>query len=125
MTRIISKTIIKIRQKFVRAFLSFRIFNPWFRTPEGIDFLCDVLKRTDETLNRLSPASRKAAIRYFYTTNLFNRPFGALKFRIRHGFFPPSFIAISPTRQCNLSCDGCFSGEKSNEELSYETVALL
>ena len=30
-------------------------------------------------------------------------------FREKHGFFPPTHLAISPTTRCNLRCDGCWA----------------
>jgi len=42
------------------------------------------------------------------------------------GYFPPVFITITPTNQCNLNCKGCYYGgfKKGNkiEGLTYEQL---
>ncbi|NIM03169.1 radical SAM protein [bacterium] len=32
-------------------------------------------------------------------------------FKEKHGFFPPTHLAISPITRCNLRCDGCWAGK--------------
>ena len=120
-----SQLLNKLDRKISRFFISKKIFNPWFYTPEGIDFTCDVDQRTKRSLKRLSKKSRAAYIRYFYTLPAFKIPVKKFLFKIKHGFYPPSMIAISPTKKCNLACRGCFCGEKNNDELSYDDVANI
>jgi len=46
------------------------------------------------------------------------------KFVEEFGQEPPGFITISPCKQCNLHCAGCYAGSaaKSTEKLDYPTV---
>lgn len=46
-------------------------------------------------------------------------------FKNKYGMYPPSFIVLSPTQKCNLSCIGCYASAKPNApapSLSYEIV---
>lgn len=38
------------------------------------------------------------------------------------GFYPPTFMVISPTMACNLSCYGCYAGSYRAKGLDYDTV---
>jgi MoaA/NifB/PqqE/SkfB family radical SAM enzyme len=38
------------------------------------------------------------------------------------GFYPPTFMVISPTMACNLSCFGCYAGNYRAKGLDYEHV---
>ncbi|MGE4554910.1 MAG: radical SAM protein [Candidatus Paceibacterota bacterium] len=38
------------------------------------------------------------------------------------GFYPPTFLVISPTMRCNLSCVGCYANSYPKEELPKELV---
>jgi len=43
-----------------------------------------------------------------------------------HGISPPFTVLISPTMRCNLSCEGCFAGEYSeDDDLPVETVQRI
>ena len=46
------------------------------------------------------------------------------KFREEHGWEPPVFLTISPTKFCNLQCTGCYasSSKAAEEKLPYEIV---
>ncbi|MEN6445453.1 MAG: radical SAM/SPASM domain-containing protein [Candidatus Cloacimonas sp.] len=41
-----------------------------------------------------------------------------------NGFFPPSFVTLSPTQHCNLKCTGCYanSDSKTTPTLPFEIV---
>lgn len=45
----------------------------------------------------------------------------------RHGFEPPSFLVISPTKKCNLRCMGCYAGSSAQnaETLSYAVLQRI
>lgn len=45
----------------------------------------------------------------------------------RHGFGPPSFLVISPTKKCNLRCTGCYAGSSAHnaETLDYTVLKRL
>ena len=77
-----------------------------------------------------SPYSKKeAAKRLIYSfgsmMNKENKPI-VEAFEERHGYSPPRFITISPTKKCNLSCVGCYAESSSKAEcdvsLDWETV---
>jgi MoaA/NifB/PqqE/SkfB family radical SAM enzyme len=105
----------------LRQFVRWRIFNPWFPTHAGVDFVVDLVAR-NMTAPYFSRATRKATFRFLVTQPLLYIPFKRWWFKRRHGFYPPAFVAISPTRRCNLSCPGCFEGGHATEELSFEAV---
>ncbi len=43
-------------------------------------------------------------------------------FKKKYGHYPPGFLAISPTRACNLNCKGCYAGtEKNPKTLDFAT----
>lgn len=37
----------------------------------------------------------------------------------------PCFLALSPTRRCNLACQGCFGGGAAADELSFDEVSRI
>lgn len=45
-------------------------------------------------------------------------------FKERHGFDPPRFITISPTKKCNLQCIGCYAESSADCDISldFDTV---
>lgn len=49
------------------------------------------------------------------------------KFQEQYGFKPPGFITLSPTRLCNLHCEGCYANSFStaSERLDYEIVTRI
>jgi len=54
------------------------------------------------------------------------RPWQRWRFRRRYGFRPPVSVMISPSRRCNLRCQGCFAdGWDAQAEMSYERVAQI
>ena len=45
------------------------------------------------------------------------------KFKEKYKIEPPSFIVLSPTQKCDLSCEGCYASSKINAPtLPYEIV---
>lgn len=43
------------------------------------------------------------------------------KFNAEFGYDPPNFLTISPTKNCNLRCKGCYaSSDKSTEKLEFD-----
>lgn len=105
----------------VRRVVALRLFNPWFYTPEGQAFLCGLFERL-RTARQFSPATRAAHRRYYVIQPLFIIPWKRWRCKRRHGFWPPGFIAISPTRRCNLACPGCFSGHHQHDDMPLETA---
>jgi len=58
----------------------------------------------------LDPRSRDQFIRNVIVKSHFTNQQTKNSFREKHGFFPPTHLAISPTTRCNLRCDGCWAG---------------
>jgi len=111
----------RLERAVLRLFIGRRIFNPWFPTPDGITFTVDLVRRNLHGPH-FSRATRRATFRFLITQPLLYIPFKRWHFKRRHGFYPPAFVAISPTRRCNLSCPGCFEGGHAAEELPFEAV---
>lgn len=46
------------------------------------------------------------------------------RFEKKHGFTPPGFLTVSPTRFCNLKCTGCYanSSAANAEKLDFDVV---
>ena len=46
------------------------------------------------------------------------------RYKNKHGIDPPFFLAISPTKKCNLRCTGCYASSKATdaETLDWATV---
>lgn len=49
------------------------------------------------------------------------------QFKQKHGVEPPSFLVISPTQRCNLSCTGCYasSNKSTSPRLDFKTFDRL
>ena len=41
------------------------------------------------------------------------------------GFYPPTFLVISPTMNCNLKCIGCYANSYKKEELGKDTFERI
>lgn len=113
-----------LARRLIRVVIACRLFNPWFSSAEGRAFVCDLLMRLRKEKG-YSRATRAALRRYYVTQPMTVIPVKRYRFKMRYGFWPPGFIAISPTRRCNLSCSGCFSGEKDTDDMSFETADSL
>lgn len=73
--------------------------------------------------NVSKPAAKRLLRSFGAMMNKKNKPVvGA--FEERHGYAPPRFITISPTKKCNLSCIGCYAESDANCDVSldFETV---
>jgi len=114
-----------IEKVVVRYIISLRLFNPWFYTPEGQAFVLRlfVLLKNKERTGTWSSATHKANTRYYMTQPLVQIPWKRHRFKKANGFWPPGFIAFSPTTRCNLACPGCFSAELPEQsEWTFETA---
>ncbi|HID93088.1 MAG TPA: radical SAM protein [bacterium (Candidatus Stahlbacteria)] len=58
----------------------------------------------------ISKEATKGLIRVFLGNVFFGGFYKRRNFIEKHGFKPPMFITISPTRACNLRCEGCYAG---------------
>ncbi len=45
-------------------------------------------------------------------------------FRQKNGIFPPTFLTISPTKKCNLKCEGCYAASSSLTDISMSWTIL-
>ncbi|MBE0448517.1 MAG: radical SAM protein [Actinobacteria bacterium] len=62
----------------------------------------------------------------FLVRTLFYDSHARIGYEKKHGFSPPFTVLISPTMRCNLSCDGCFAGEYSeDDDLSAEVMQRI
>ena len=89
------------------------------------NLLYSIERAIDE--NRLSDHVRKRAIETFVGNVLTGEKDRMKPFRDKHGFNPPSFLTISPTKRCNLRCTGCYaaSSESNENTLDYETLTKI
>ncbi len=48
-------------------------------------------------------------------------------FNKQYGFYPPLFLTISPTKRCNLDCEGCYanSSKYDNDTLDYDILKRI
>lgn len=42
------------------------------------------------------------------------------RFEKKYGYGPPSFVTISPTKQCNLRCEGCYASSTATSKQTLE-----
>lgn len=49
------------------------------------------------------------------------------KYKAKYGISAPSFFTLSPTKQCNLNCKGCYASSLSNstEKLEWDVVEKI
>ncbi|OQA43469.1 MAG: Cyclic pyranopterin monophosphate synthase [Parcubacteria group bacterium ADurb.Bin305] len=81
------------------------------------------VKLVRNTLNKLSPQSRKGLIENFFINAMINGRQEQAKLRKKLGFGLPWFFVISPSARCNLNCIGCYAGEyQKHEGLTFEEV---
>ncbi|MFQ6092492.1 MAG: radical SAM/SPASM domain-containing protein [bacterium] len=73
---------------------------------------------------RISPSFRRGLIEVLVGSVLLEDNAARRAFRKSHGFGPPTFLLISPTKRCNLRCIGCYASSSSAnaEKLDYKTV---
>lgn len=69
----------------------------------------------------ISEKALKGLMKVFLGNVFFGGFYARRKFIQEHGFKPPMFITISPTRACNLRCEGCYAGGgDSAERLEFD-----
>jgi len=92
------------------------------------EFLISILSSTKRNLdkNYISKEVSERLFETFLKENFTEKDKGLkmqAKFKEKRGILPPSFIVLSPTQKCNLSCTGCYASSKMNcPTLPYETV---
>lgn len=61
-------------------------------------------------MTELSPHCLKKVANTLFINGLLKSSALRSDFHAKHGFYPPFTVLISPTMQCNLKCQGCYSG---------------
>ncbi len=76
---------------------------------------------------RISPSFRRGLVRNFVGQVVQGERERQAPFKERHGYLPPTFLVISPTKRCNLACKGCYaaSSRKNDETLTYAAFSRL
>ena len=72
----------------------------------------------------ISPAVRKSVLKNLIGNVIMEDNATKRAFTEPHGFAPPNFLLISPTKRCNLQCVGCYACSSSvdAEKLDYDTI---
>ncbi len=76
---------------------------------------------------RIAPRVRRKIISTFINQVVSGELDRQRPFLERHGFLPPTFLVISPTKKCNLSCKGCYaaSGRRHENTLPHEDLQWI
>jgi MoaA/NifB/PqqE/SkfB family radical SAM enzyme len=76
---------------------------------------------------RISHGVRRAIIKNFIGGLVIGETERQRPFRETHGYDPPTFLTISPTKRCNLQCKGCYaaSSAKNDNTLDYPTFSRI
>jgi hypothetical protein len=85
-----------------------------------------ILHTADRALaeNRLRATTLRAAANTLIGDNMIGQGDWSARrtFNAQYGSNPPAFLAISPTKTCNLRCSGCYADSGANrEKLSWAT----
>ncbi len=100
------------------------------RLPERIQeirckALGNLLHSVDRALadGRIAPGVRRAIVKNFIGGLVIGETERQKPFRETHGYDPPTFLTISPTKRCNLKCKGCYasSSAENGNTLPYAT----
>jgi len=84
--------------------------------------LVNLLHSVDRALcdGRIAPQVRRSIIKEFIGGLLIGGAERTQGFRERHGFDPPAFLTVSPTKRCNLRCKGCYAASSAGESATLE-----
>jgi MoaA/NifB/PqqE/SkfB family radical SAM enzyme len=71
--------------------------------------------------NRISSRVSRSILKNFVGKVIYAENNRLRKFTEEHGFGPPAFLTISPTKRCNLYCTGCYASSSAgqSETLPY------
>ncbi|HET6461601.1 MAG TPA: radical SAM protein, partial [Syntrophales bacterium] len=98
--------------------------RPWPMQTARAKLIQNLLRTIDEAFGdgRISFKPRKAIIGNLVGRVIMDEKNRTDNFRSTYGFFPPFFLAIAPTKKCNLMCTGCYaaSSSKDAETLKYD-----
>ena len=97
--------------------------RPWKIQEMRYLTLRNLLHAVDRALSdgRISAQVRRSIIKNFIGKGVMGVSERMRPFREKHGYEPPFFLTISPTKKCNLKCKGCYAGStsKNAETLAY------
>jgi len=84
--------------------------------------LMNLLHSVDRALDdgRITQQVRRSIIKQFVGNLVIGDVERSGEFRKAHGFDPPSFLTISPTKHCNLHCQGCYASSSSGDHNTLE-----
>jgi len=84
--------------------------------------LINLLRSVDRALGegRISPQVRRSIIKQFIGNLVIGEAERSRGFREAHGFDPPTFLTISPTKRCNLRCQGCYAASSAGDRNTLE-----
>ncbi|MDZ7262122.1 MAG: radical SAM protein [candidate division KSB1 bacterium] len=72
---------------------------------------------------RISQPVRRALLKILVGNVLMGEKIRRAPFIEKYGFVPPGFVTISPAKQCNLHCEGCYAGSTTTKvNLDYDIV---
>ncbi len=121
---------IVLRKAEKELYKNFVVFNRDNRPPRVQEGRCLMLKNLLHSVDRaiadgrLSSQVSKALIGNFAGKVLMSESASTRDFAAKHGFEPPAFLTISPTKRCNLLCKGCYASSSagSAETLPFDVV---
>jgi uncharacterized Fe-S cluster-containing radical SAM superfamily protein len=78
----------------------------------------NLLHAVDRALadGRIAPGVRRAIIKNFIGGLVIGEDERPRRFRETHGYDPPTFLTISPTKRCNLRCKGCYAASSARND---------
>jgi MoaA/NifB/PqqE/SkfB family radical SAM enzyme len=91
--------------------------------------MCNLLHGVDRALDegRISRSVQETLLRIFVDLVIAGDPAKRQEFAEQYGLLPPGLLTISPAKQCNLRCSGCYSSSSSSEDavLDYDIVSRV
>ena len=74
--------------------------------------------------DRISKQTKKGLLANLLGNSMLGGSDRIKKYEQEHGYAPPTFITISPSKACNLKCKGCYadSSRINNEKLDFDIV---
>ena len=91
--------------------------------------LGNLLHSVDRALaeGRIGPRVRRGIIENFLGGLVIGEVERQRPFREKYGYDPPTFLTISPTKRCNLQCQGCYaaSSAKNDNTLPYSVFSRV
>jgi len=126
------KTLLKKVEKQIKELILTKESSgiPYIRKVK-YSFIVSLIKRSLKNIERgyFSKVYAKRVIDVMVKNLFLKMECGKTKreFEEKFGFYPPSFVTISPTQRCNLKCTGCYaaSSGKTFASLPYNIVERI